>query len=94
MMHLKFVSFGLKNGGMSEQECWKIFNLRKLPNPDYSIRKKHTGLSKELQQNLFNDSQVRSIYKSIVDEINKDLSSQKGKNLIIACGCHSGKHRR
>ena len=50
---ITLMSFGWKHG--PPPNAVHNFNLKRLPNPSISIRKRKTGLDKELQQEFFED---------------------------------------
>lgn len=91
-INLEFWSFGFKYG-VNEKSYWKLFNLQKLPNPAFSLRKNETGISSDLQKDFFAISSVMEMYQKIKSEIQEDLKKVKVSDLKVMIGCHSGKHR-
>lgn len=92
-IRVELISFGYKNGGVKNADL--MVSLIKLPNPSYQQRKRYTGLDKSLRDELFENPKVISKYinvKSQIRDLFKKLPQDK-ESVIIALGCHSGRHR-
>jgi RNase adaptor protein for sRNA GlmZ degradation len=96
------LSFGWKHGPPTNS--LHNFNIKNLPNPSISIRKRKTGLDKELQREFFEDRYfacsffltirtVEASYQSIIVQVKEILLQREQKEqgeLVIGIGCHSG----
>lgn len=92
---LNLISFGFKHGTPSDIDT--LFDVRCFKNPHYNSElRESTGLTEEVKNYVFSDSNVGLFINKIVDLINffYPLYLEEGKHyLSIGIGCTGGKHR-
>lgn len=94
-MIVSLLSFGFKYGVPLESNF--VYDVRSLPNPYFVPElKMFDGMDKEIQNYLFDQSQVQEYWNKLLDFITYSLkkSHDEGRFFVnIAIGCTGGKHR-
>jgi UPF0042 nucleotide-binding protein len=92
-MQVLCASFGHK---YNAPEADLVLSAEKLPSPPKTIRDKYNGTHSKLQNDFFQDDEVKKFYASALEQAIKLIEEAKkdGKSeLVIAIGCEEGIHR-
>lgn len=89
--NITLISFGYNYGQPKMADL--VIDARNFQCAGFELRKKYTGLHKSYQQEFYRMDNFCQLYEAIKNQIQVFIAANQKMDIIIAIGCHQGRHR-